>query len=636
MKIIIYCEAKSERLYYKAICDDLEVGAIAVANTEQFKLELNTNNFHLILLSLHLVGTHSFELAAFIRKQKQYVNTPIVVMTANNRTNILQDAINAKISDVCEKRHVDNLKSILKRMNARLKKIDAAILYVEDDKAVAALTIQTLQSAGITVDWCADIKSAQNNSLNKQYDLLLLDTILKNNESGIDFLLWLRVNASKQNKSIPVLVVSSFNAADRKIQVFNAGADDFLSKPYVEDELLARIVVLIERKQFDVKNTLLREHILEQKRNRFLGTISHDLRAPLNAVLGNLQLLESTKLDAEQLQCVNLAMQSGNMLNDLIQDLLEFSVVEDDQFTLYPKITDLKAVCNEVFNTVNVTLNSKKVRFNMYFDPDIPSEISLDSLRLKQVLLNLLSNASKFTQKGHIDFNIDYNVDNKEVIFHIKDTGKGIDKKDLKRIFDTFTQSDSDSLEAKKGVGLGLSICSRLVDLFKGELNVDSQINKGSHFYFNLPIKVKKTQNKVSAQIKPFGANEYLVLVVDDNKFILDMMRSFLDKINIKCECASNGLQGLKLLGKHEFNAVILDCQMPIMDGYTMAREMRYDSKYSCISIIASSGNFSEQDQHKCTQSGMDLFLPKPVKFDEVKIVLEQAFKRTSLCAVIR
>jgi len=631
---MIYCEANSERQYYKAICDQVGVDVTIVSSTKQCKEELAISDHHLILLSLHLVDIHSFELTKYIRKQPSYTHTPVVVMTANDRADVLQDALDAKISDVCEKRHVHNLKSIIERMNSRHKKIEARVLYVEDDKAVAAVTIQTLEMAGMKVDWCTGVKDAQTMALEKQYDLLLLDTILNNSESGVDFLVWLRANASEQNQNIPALIVSSFNAADRKIQVFNAGADDFLSKPYIEDELLARVIGLIERKQFELGNTSEQNSALEQKRTRFLATITHDLRAPLNAVLGNLQLLETSDLEATQKKNVTQAIQSAGLLNDLIQDLLEFSIIEDDQFTLYPKPHDLVALCNEVFNTINVASHNQYVKFNLFIEPSLPKQVNLDALRLKQVLLNLLSNASKFTKRGHIDFNIEYNGQNQEAVFHVRDTGKGIDEKDLNTIFDIFSQSDKESDDAKKGCGLGLSICNRLVGLFGGKLHVESQINKGSHFYFTMPLTLNEQPFEVPAPLAiPFDDNDYCVLVVDDNQFNLDVMGGFLKKLNIQYECASNGQQGLKLLEQHAYNAVILDCQMPIMDGYTMAQEMRYDHRLNHISIIASSGNFDETEKRKCLDSGVDDFLPKPVKFPEMKAVLEQAFVRTSLCA---
>ncbi|BCE00436.1 response regulator [Marinicellulosiphila megalodicopiae] len=634
MNVIIYCEAKSERQYYQAVCEEIGVIVTISETTAAFKDQLIANDFQLIILSLHLVDIHSFELAGYIRKQLPFINTPIVVMTADNRETVLKDALKAQISDVCEKRHIENLKSILERMNARHKQIDAKILYLEDDKALAGATVSTLNTAGIKVDWCIDLKHAQAFANQNKYDLVLLDTVLNNNESGIDFLIWIRANAIAHNVDIPILVISSFAAADRKIQIFNAGADDFLAKPYVEDELLARVISLIERKRIESARPSCSDPLIEQKRSRFLATIAHDLRSPLNAVLGHLQLLDNSALNAAQLNHVSQAVQSATTLKELIKDLLDFSIIEDDQFKLYPKPNDLHAICNEVFNTVNVTNEKHDLNLVMTMSEDLPVDINIDALRLKQVLLNLLSNALKFTKKGTIHFKIDFNDKTKVASFHIIDTGKGIDEAELASIFDTFTQTDRGSKEASEGFGLGLSICHRLVFLLGGNISVKSKINKGSDFYFDIPLTLNAKQNIDTSQVKPFEKdNPYQVLIVDDNQFNLEVMKGFLKKLNIKNQSANNGLQGLKKLETQRFDAVILDCMMPIMDGYTMAQQMRYESKFDHISIIASSGSFSDTEKQKCLSFGMNDFLPKPIYFPDVKKVLKHAFDRTSLCA---
>jgi CheY-like chemotaxis protein len=356
----------------------------------------------------------------------------------------------------------------------------------------------------------------------------------------------------------------------------------------------------------------------------------HELRTPLNGILGYAQILRRMdNLTAKQRHGVEVIQQAGTHLLNLINDVLDLAKVEARRLELVPQTVNLPALLNSITEVIRIKAEEKGLEFSAILDPNLPTGVFIDPKRLRQVLLNLLGNATKFTQHGAISLTVDclgssistpmLDAEVMPIRFTVQDTGVGMTSEQVAKIFLPFEQVGKQAQRAE-GTGLGLAISRQLVELMGGKLQVSSQLGEGSRFWFevNLPI-VQAWQDEltVSAEGKIIGyqGERRKILVVDDKAVNRLVVREVLEPLGFEIAEAEDGCQGLRQYEQFQPDLIVTDLVMPEMDGFELAREIRIGGDQQVI-IIASSASVLAQDQDQSIIAGCNDFVPKPVEME--------------------
>ena len=352
----------------------------------------------------------------------------------------------------------------------------------------------------------------------------------------------------------------------------------------------------------------------------FLGNMSHELRTPLNAILGYTQILkQDTTLTEKLQQDIHVIHQNGQYLLTLINDILDLSKLESQHLALSPTEIRLSQFIQNVTELFAERAKYKGIAFNLEPLSQLPVGIRADERRLRQILVNLLGNAVKFTHEGGVTLKIDYRQDN--LLFWIEDTGIGISKENLDKIFEPFHQVGDHFTAKAEGTGLGLSITQKLIGMMQGELKIESQLGQGSVFHAVLPLPeielLQVTEEDVLPVITGFEGKPRTILVVDDKKENRAVLMSLLVPLNFNIIEAENGHKGLIQLEKTSPDLVITDLVMPVMDGFSFTRTIRKSEKHSKIPIIAVSASIFDHEQ-VAEKAGCNTMMTKPFHFKEL------------------
>ena len=399
----------------------------------------------------------------------------------------------------------------------------------------------------------------------------------------------------------------------------------------------------------DITDSVIREKELEEARQkaenaassqeRFLASMSHDMRTPLNGVVGMINLLEQTSLSAEQKEYMEAMKVSSYNLRVLINDILDVSKIQAGKLNIERVLFDLNEILVSVNNVFSHEASRKGVVFSIELPLDTPVMLEGDPSRLNQILNNLIGNALKFTAQGFVKLKLEHEnlVDDKvNIEFVIEDSGIGISEEGLDKLFQPFVQASSDTSRKFGGSGLGLSICMSLVELQQGEISVSSELNKGSIFRFSIPyIKAKqseiekaKQQNNVSESVDIKPLLPMRCLVFEDNLINQKVAFHTLKKVGITADLANNGKIGVDILKKNValYDFVLMDIQMPEMGGYEATRVIRNELGLK-IPIIAMTASALKGEKERCIETGMDDFVPKPFVIDELLYVIRKLTK---------
>lgn len=380
-------------------------------------------------------------------------------------------------------------------------------------------------------------------------------------------------------------------------------------------------------------------------KDEFLANMSHELRTPLNAILGNTEILQDEiygKINQSQRQCLNFIYRSGEHLLKLINDILDLSKIESGKINLNVSPVDIENLCESSLIFVKEMALKKKIQLNCEFNLEGKQFIKVDETRMKQVLINLLANAVKFTpERGKVRLVVSNNLQLQQIDFHVWDTGIGIAVENYHKIFQSFMQVESSLSRQYEGTGLGLALVKKIVELHGGKVTVDSELGKGSCFTVSLNYEQINMQshsdlednstdtenNQEENQEENVNNNltqSPLILIVEDNEDNLEMISSYLEIFNYRLCIARDGLEAIEIAQECEPNLILMDIQMPNLDGLEATRIIKSQSNLHSIPIIALTALAMQGDREKCLQAGCDDYLTKPIKLKKLIEIINQ------------
>ena len=360
-----------------------------------------------------------------------------------------------------------------------------------------------------------------------------------------------------------------------------------------------------------------------EAKSRFLATMSHEIRTPLNGVLGMSQILMTSGLNEDQADQVNTISKSAEALQEIITDILDFSRIEAGERAIESIDFRLNGLIKDTFDIIRPAAQSKGLELRLVGADNLPAVVAGDPTALRQILLNLLGNAVKFTDRGFVSLNVrcarlDANA--YSLNLEVEDTGIGLPDDDAVNLFEAFTQADDSTTRRFGGTGLGLAICKNLVSLMGGRIGVRSRDGGGSIFHFKLELGAATKLGAGNAAVEaeapciPWDPAGLRILVVEDNVLNQRVMGLMLKKFGVEMSLAGDGQEALDICAKKSFDAILMDCQMPRLDGFEATRQLRErEAGGPRIPIIALTAGAFETDRERCLASGMDDYLTKPV-----------------------
>lgn len=365
---------------------------------------------------------------------------------------------------------------------------------------------------------------------------------------------------------------------------------------------------------------------------RFLANMSHEIRTPMNGIIGLSELALNMPSNAEMHDCLKKIVYSSKSLLGILNDILDLSKIEADGITLLNIPFDLNQVIENLKNLFEYYACNKRIEFTFLVDPEIPQMLLGDALRLQQILGNLIGNALKFTEQGSVTVKIGLKsiIDNQALIgFAIIDTGIGMSIENQKNLFKPFSQGDNSITRKFGGTGLGLAISHSLLQLMNSDFKVESALGRGSTFSFDLILNVTEAResvilNSVQSLNESGNLTKRLqqeagrlkgssILLVEDNRINQHVIKGFLTLVGVEVTVASNGQEALQLIENHNFNAVLMDVQMPVLDGLAATRKIRNNLQLNSLPIIALTAGVTKEERDDCLLSGMNDLIPKPV-----------------------
>ncbi len=396
----------------------------------------------------------------------------------------------------------------------------------------------------------------------------------------------------------------------------------------LESNLLYRALRQAAAQRKELRELRISQEVAERSntaRQRFLANVSHEIRTPMNGILGIADMLLASRLSGQDQERVQMLRSSGRSLLQIIDDILDYTKIDVDEMTLEIRRFPLTATLSEVVALQRQSANLKGLSIQLTVDPKLPEYVVGDPNRLRQVLTNLVANSIKFTPKGSIA--VCASKVDAFIHFEVRDTGIGIDLKDQERLFEPFTQVDGSRSRRYGGAGLGLAICRQIVTRQGGEIGLESRPGEGSCFWFTLPLEKARPPSRPRPEpTEPQWQEAPRILVAEDNLVNQMVARHQLEDLGAEVDIADDGGAVLAAMEQKEYDLVLMDCQMPEMDGYETTRQIRLREAGSGrhIPIVALTAHAFGHDRERCMSAGMDDYLSKPYDRADLTNILKR------------
>ncbi|MEA3505677.1 MAG: response regulator, partial [Bacteroidota bacterium] len=487
------------------------------------------------------------------------------------------------------------------------------ILIVDDDKSVIESVRGILDKNGYVTTIARNGKNALAKAKAHEFQLILLDIVLPDID-GYEVCRQLKLHGTTQN--IPVIFFTGFKDENPISKSFDAGGVDYLSKPIIETELLARIAIHIKlSKLLYVLDADKKIAVSDAElKSSFLANMSHDIRTPLNGILGSINLLYETELTEEQGELVNVVSASGDSLLTIVNDILDFAKMDAGKLEVETVAFNIRDEIDEIIHSFYHVAERKNLNFFAEIDEDIPAVFVGDCSKIKQVIYNLVSNGLKYTAAGQVVIKV---TDFKKssdigfgVTFKVIDTGVGISKEVVENLFKGFSLADA-SVSKQFNGGIGIAISKKIVKLLGGGIGVQSELNKGSAFWFTssfyFPEKcdLEKKEQEMKKEVK----KNIEILVAEDFLINQKVVKYTFKKLGYKVDIVKNGELAVQAFKDKYYDIIFMDIQMPVMDGHTATKNIREHEKNirreKNIYIVAMTASTMKEEIKKCYDSGM-------------------------------
>ncbi|WP_062544866.1 hybrid sensor histidine kinase/response regulator [Rufibacter tibetensis] len=629
VRLLIVDDDEVDRMIIKRSLRTAQVEAsIKNASLGSEALEaLDQETFDFIFIDFMLPDMNGLELLQKIREKG--ISTPVQIVTSQGDERIAVEAIKTGASDYLPKTLLtpEGISQSI-RTAIRLHKIEQERLQTQEQLARTQEQLETVINGAPIILVATDKNGIFTMSRGRGLSL-----IGKVDSQSVGSSLF------EAYKDYPVIVKCAKRTLNGKrstctVEVRGVWFDClFLPLKTPSGEVNGLISVcynITERIQIEEELKRAKDEALSmaQVKEQFLANMSHEIRTPMNGILGLSEVLAKTPLNENQKEYLQGIHTSANNLMVIINDLLDFSKIEAGKITFEVIPFDLKLLIKQLLDILEIRAHERKNTLKLLFDEDIPQMVEGDPFRLSQILNNLIGNAIKFTQDGTIRLQVEVitqKEDQLQLEFTVKDTGIGIAKDKLETIFEKFTQGSSDTTRRFGGTGLGLSIAKELIEAQGGQISVESEKDKGSCFRFVLPfgkIEGKSTQltaNQQADQLSTKVLKNAKILLVEDNAVNQMLVNKVLRDKEVLVTMANNGQEAINLLRQQSFDLVLMDMQMPEMDGYEAMQYIRQQlPSHRDIPIIALTAHASEGEITKCLSAGANTYVSKPFKAEDL------------------
>jgi signal transduction histidine kinase/HPt (histidine-containing phosphotransfer) domain-containing protein len=496
------------------------------------------------------------------------------------------------------------------------------VLVVDNNSADLKRLSSILHDADYTVISGSSPEEAQELIHTCSPDIILLAVRLPGMKG---FSLCQKLRLDEKFSDIPLIFVTSLAGQENILEGFNAGGNDYIVKPFSHLELLARVRNHLHLHDMLQKNKRLTERSEDSSSSKteFLATMSHEIRTPLNSIIGMAEVLAETNLTSEQRNFVRIFRSAGESLLEIINDILDLSKIEAGQAEFEEIDFHLPSLLDSVTSILSVRAAEQSTLVTTIIHPNVPDGLRGDPTRLRQILINLVGNGLKFTENGTVEISVSIDSDH-NLLFSIRDNGIGIPEEKQELIFESFTQADSLTTRKYGGTGLGLTICQKLTKIMGGRIWLKSMPGEGSTFFFTcsfipalsdpLPSTGKSTPPLSCKILQPAH-----VLLVDDNEDNRNLLCIYLRNTPYTLKTAKNGEEAVIFFKQSAFDLVIMDIEMPILDGYEATKQLRQweeEQRLEATPIIALTAHAFVRFREKCIEAGCSDYLTKPVRRD--------------------
>jgi len=586
----------------------------------------------LIVLDIHMPKLDGFETLKRIYNQQESIDLrtsplPVIFITSNDSFQVREKGFYLGATDFLSKpfQKGDVIKAVNKIFNPTPTLQGSNALIVEDNPVALEVVSCILKREGVNIFKASDGIEAYEIVCNKmdELDILISDIRMPRMDGS---LLTEKIRNELNLQDLPIIFLTAVSDHSRLLSLFKCGATDYIIKPFVKEELLARLTVHLKSTQLNkrLKKTIVRLQELNEMKTNLIAVCSHDLKTPLNGIL-NMSELMLTKpyLQVEDQEIMNQIIQNGTMLNHIINDILDFSKLESHQRLRNIELIKVSEIIISCINALKCLADEKhqQIIFNNEFQN---AYIMGNRIDMTRVINNILSNAIKFTpSNGQITIFLQ-NGPKGLIEILISDTGVGIPEKNLPYLFDLFTSISKDGTEGEKGTGMGLAIMKRIIETHQGAIDVSSKIKEGTTFKIYLPFvePAAPIDPQTQTVTNHHSQSGYRILLVDDSIINIKVSKRLLEKLGHRVTVVESGIKAIEMTQANHYDLIFMDIMMPDMNGIEATQIIR---KYnSTIPIIALSGIDGQEYIDTCFKAGMNDYLNKPYKYDQLVQMLNK------------